>query len=186
MRYLKRYKSFNEDTDFDPKVTDAPDIKMPKEELSSIMNQIKDFKQKKVQIDQIYLKATDDKQLADKIKILLGPQTSSKEDRNPFLVEYLNVSDLKRRLDKSKKDAVDDKLKLDDFNQDIKSATDQVQKASIQQKISDINKRIGLSNTTISKISSDITNADKSLSGKMDKIEKDMKDYIKKLSLPKV
>lgn len=185
MKYLKKYNSFNEESEFDERPTDAPDLGMSKEKLNTFMKQIAEFKEKKNLIDQSYLKIVDDKQLAIKIKEILGPEVSSKTDRNPFLVEYLNVSDIKRRLDRVKKDTVDDKLKLDDFNQELKSATDSTQKASIQQKISDINKRIGLSNTSISKITSDITNAEKALNLKMTKQEKDMKNYIKNIQTGK-
>lgn len=186
MRYLKRYSSFNEENDFDPQVTDAPDLKMSKEKLQSIINQAKVFKQKKPLIDKIYLNdSIDDVQLQTKIKELLGPEIANKEDRNPFMVEYLNVSDLKRRLERVRKDNVDDKVKLDDFNQDLKGATDATQKTAIQQKISDINSRIGLANTTISKILTDITAAEKSLNLKIAKQEKDMKDYIKNINLNK-
>lgn len=185
MRYLKRYNSFNEEAEFDPKVTDAPDIKMSKEKLNTLMNQIKTFKEKKSTIDQIYLKTPDDIQLKKKIGDLLGPEISVKEDRNPFMIEYLNVSDLKRRVEKVKKENVDDKMKLDDFNQDLKSSTDSSQKSAIQQKISDINKRIGLANTTITKIINDINAAEKSLNTRMVKQEKEMKDYIKNISTNK-
>lgn len=185
MRYLKRYNSFNEEAEFDPKVTDAPDIKMSKEKLNTLMNQIKTFKEKKSTIDQIYLKTPDDIQLKKKIGDLLGPEISVKEDRNPFMIEYLNVSDLKRRVEKVKKENVDDKMKLDDFSQDLKSSTDSSQKSAIQQKISDINKRIGLANTTITKIINDINAAEKSLNTRMVKQEKEMKDYIKNISTNK-
>ena len=115
----------------------------------------------------------------------MGPEVSSREDRNPFLVEYLNVSDLKRRLDKVQKDNTDDKLKLDDFKNELKSATDSKQKATVSQKIDEINKRMGLANSTISKLKSDIVNAEKVLKDKMAKQEKDMKEYIKKMKLQK-
>jgi len=185
MKYLKRYNTFNEEAEFDIQPTDAPDLGMSKEKLNTLMKQIGEFKEKKNLIDQSYLKIVDDKQLSNKIKEILGPEVSSKTDRNPFLVEYLNVSDLKRRLEKVKKDNVDDKIKLDDFNQDLKSSTDSSQKSAIQLKISDVNKRIGLANTTISKLISDITNAEKSLKTKMSKQEKDMKNYIKNIQTTK-
>lgn len=185
MKYLKKYNSFNEENEFDIKVTDAPDLQMSKEKLDTLMNQIKTFKEKKLTIDQTYLKTTDDIQLKRKINELLGPEISGKEDRNPFMVEYLSVSDLKRRVEKIKKDNVDDKLKLDDFNQDLKSAIDATQKSAIQQKISDVNKRVGLANTTITKIMNDINAAEKSLNTKMAKQEKDIKDYIKNINISK-
>jgi hypothetical protein len=181
MKYLKKYISFNEESEFDINKSDNPDLGMPKEKLNSLMSQIKEFKEKKGIIDQVYLKIKDDKELSDKIKEILGKEVSPKMDRNPFLVEYLNVSDLKRRLEKVKKDIVDDKLKLDDFNEELKFTSDSNQKSSIQQKISDINKRISLSNTSISKINSDIINAEKSLNSKMSSQEKNMKEYIKNI-----
>jgi len=185
MRYLKKYLLFKEEAEFDPQVTDAPDLRMSKEKLNTLMKQISEFKEKKPLLDQAYLKIEDDKALDNKVKEILGPEVSSREDRNPFLVEYLNVTDLKRRLDKVQKDNANDKLKLDDFNNELKSATDSKQKASISQKLDEINKRMGLTNSTISKLKSDIINAEKVLKDKMTKQEKDMKDYIKKMKLQK-
>ncbi len=181
MKYLKGYSSFNEDL-FTPEVSDAPDLKMSKEKLNTLMSQIEEFKAKKNLISQAYIKIQDDKELSNKVKEILGPEVSPKIDRNPFLVEYLNVSDLKRRLEKLKKNNVDDKIKLDDFNQDLSSSTDASQKSSLQLKISDINKRISLTNDTISKIITDTSAAEKSLNDKISKQEKDMKDYIKNIT----
>jgi predicted nucleic acid-binding Zn-ribbon protein len=182
MRYLKDYKSYNEEADFDPQAADTPDVKMSKEELVAIMNQIKLFKSKKSQIDQIYLSAKDDNDLQTKINQVVGPQISTKEDRNPFMVEYLTVSNLKRKIDKIKKDVVEDKIKLDDFGEDLKDATEGDVKTDLNQKISDITKRINMSNTSISKLTNEITAAEKSLNTKMDKQEKSMKDYIKNIT----
>ena len=182
MRYLKLYKLFKEDNEFDPNPTDAPDIKMSKENLDMVMNQIKTFKSKKSAIDQIYLNTTDDKELETKINTLLGPEISSKEDRNPFMVEYLNVSNLKRKVDQTRKGTVEDKMKLDDFGEDLKDATDADEKKAINQKITDITQRINQSNTDISKLSNDITNAEKALNTKMDSQIKDIKDYIKNIN----
>jgi hypothetical protein len=182
MRYLKKYNIFKEENEFDVNVNDAPDIKMSKEKLTTLTDQISVFKQKKNQIDKIYVETEDDYELKKKIETLLGPEIGKFEDRNPFMVEYLNISDLKRRLQKVNKDNVDDKLKLDDLNQELKSATDDAQKTSIKTKISDINKRMSLSNSTISKLDQEILNSEKAMKNKMVKQEKDMKTYIKDLN----
>lgn len=186
MKYLKRYNPFLEEAEFDIQTTDEPDIKMSKEKLNSLIGYIKEFKSKKNSIDLIYTKTDNDVDLKKKIEQLTGPEVSSKKDRNPFIVEYLNVSEMKRRMDKIRKELVDDKIKLDDFNEELKNATDSTQKVSINQKISDINKRMGLSNTSISKLKSDITKYEKELNDRMLKSEKEMKDYIKKISNKKV
>lgn len=181
MRYLKRYALFTEDV-FAIKATDQPNVSMSKEQLNSLVKYLKDFKAKKPLIDKIYLDSKDDNELKTKIEKLLGPQVSNKLDRNPFMTEYLTVSDMKRRLDRTRKDIVDDKLKLDDFGEELKNSTDSDQKASVNIKISDISKRMGLANTSISKLSSDINKAENSLKVKMTKMETDMKKRINNIS----
>ena len=51
MKYLKKYLLFKEEAEFDPQVTDAPDLRMSKEKLNSLLKQISQFKEKKPLID---------------------------------------------------------------------------------------------------------------------------------------
>jgi hypothetical protein len=182
MKYLKKYSKFNEESEFETQLNDPTDIRMSKEKLNILMKNITDFKSKKNQIDQIYLNEKDDSKIDQRIGDLLGPEVSNKQDRNPFLVEYLNVSNLKRKLDKLRKGILDDKVKSDDFNQELKSVKDTSQKTSVQQKITNINKRMSESNSEISKISSQISSAEKSLKDRMSKQEKEMKEYVRNLN----
>jgi uncharacterized membrane protein len=63
-------------------------------------------------------------------------------DRNPFLIEYSYLAKLKRSLDKMRQQNVDDKIKLDDFNEELREAEEQTVKESIAFKIKEINDRM--------------------------------------------
>ena len=55
MRHLKPYKIFLEEAEFDVNITDEPDIKMAKEKLTTLKNQLTEYKTKKPLIDNAYL-----------------------------------------------------------------------------------------------------------------------------------
>lgn len=173
MKYLKR---FNEDININ--ISDSPGVKMSKTSLNTLEQQIKDFNQKKPQIDKIYLNTPDDTQLNTKVNQIMG----NDKVKNPFLIEYLNIANLKRKLDRAKKSNIDDKLKLDDFKQEQMISQDTNQKTALKQKIDDINKRMSLSNSSIIQITKEINNYEKDLDSKTKQQDKDLKGYIKKIS----
>ena len=43
MRHLKSYRIFLEEAEFDVNISDGPDIKMAKEKLTTIKNQISEY-----------------------------------------------------------------------------------------------------------------------------------------------
>jgi hypothetical protein len=176
---LKRYKSFLEDLKIE--TTDAPNISASKNSLNNLSKNIKDFKQKKQAIDSVYLKSKDDKELSDKISSITKGFES-----NPFITEYLNVSSLKRKLETTKKSAVDDKLKLDDFRQEMSNSTDAEQKASIDQKIKEITSRIQASNSEVIKMNKSISDSEKKLNSTLSSQEKDMNSNITNITKTKI
>ena len=179
MKYLKKYKLFLEEDEFDVNITDDTDLKMSKENLENTRKQLTEFKTKKPLIDNAYLKINIDSDLQSKIEEIVGKES---ENRNPFLVEYLHVADLNRKINKLQKELVDDKISKDDFTQQIGLSPEQSTKDALNQKITDITNRISTKNANISSLMKEVNDSSNELKLKMSKIEKDMQGYIKKIS----
>jgi hypothetical protein len=182
MKNLKTYKLFLE-SEFDVNITDEPDIKMAKEKLDTIKKQLSDYKAKKPLIDSAYLKSQTDVDLQKALEPIVGKTDAlPAADRNPFLVEYLHVASLKRKIDKTQKDITNDKLKKDDFSEELKFSTDATTKSAISGKITDITSRISTKTASIASLTKEISDAETSLNKKMLDVEKNMMDNIKKIS----
>ena len=184
MRTLKTYKLFTEEAEFDVKVTDEPDIKMEKDELSITQKQLSEYKSKKTLIDNAYLKIKSDVDLQTKIEGIVG-KADQKTPKNPFLVEYLHVANLKRKVDKLQNDITNDKLKKDDFSEELKLSKDDSTKQAVTGKITDITNRISTNAASIASLTKEISDAQSSLNKKMLDVEKNMMDNIKKISKEK-
>lgn len=176
MKYIQLFE------DFVVNDTDQPDVKMSKERLNTIQKQIKEYQQKKSAIDTLYKSTRDVKIIEDGLKKLIG-DTDIKNgiDRNPFLVEYIQVTKLKSDIENLTKDNIDDKIKLDDFKRDINATTDISMKASLNNKILEIDKRMKDRVKKISEINSELEKSEKSHKEKMIKIDKDIKEFTKKV-----
>jgi hypothetical protein len=85
-------------------------------------------------------------------------------------------------VDNMQKENSLDKIRLDDFQQDLKMTTDPNTKQSLTTKVVDITKRMNDRVTNINKIQNDFNLADKAQKDKMLKIEKEIKDNITKIS----
>ena len=177
MRHLKSYKLFLEESDFDVELTDKPDVKAAKEDFSDLEKDLAEYKAKKSKIDDAYLKIQTDPDLQKKIDEIVG-----KEHDNPFITEYLHVASLKRKIDKLQKDISNDKIKQDDFNNELKLSTIDSIKQAITGKIKDVTDRISTNKSDIASLSKEINDAQSSLDKKMKDIEKSMMDNIKNLS----
>ena len=70
----------------------------------------------------------------------------------------------------------------DDFTEELKLSTESSTKASVNSKISDITNRISTKTTNIALLSKEVTDSEKELQTKMFNVEKEMQDYIKKIS----
>jgi hypothetical protein len=183
MKHLKRYKLFTEEADFDVNITDEPDLKMAKEKLATLNKNITDYKTKKSLLDKAYLTTSTNTDLQSAIEGIVGKTDALPEkDRNPFLVEYLHVANLKRKVDKFQKDITKDKISKDDFQEELSLAKESSTKDAVNKKLTDINTRISTKTTTIASLVKDISDAQTALDTKMSNVEKEMQDYIKKIS----
>ena len=180
MKYLKKYKIFLESDEFEVEDTDTPDVKMSKEEMNKVGQHISEYKSKKPSIDTLYKNAKDDKEITDGLENILGKEDVP--DRNPFLIEYSHISKLQRDIEISQKDNVNDKIKIDDFQTELRLSTDNETKASISSKITDINNRMSQRTVKINEIQKDLLESEKIHIEKMSKMESDMKEYIENIS----
>lgn len=183
MKHIKRYKLFIEEAEFDVNIGDEPDVKMSKEKLSSLKKQIADFKIKKPLLDKVFLTAATDADLTKGVENIVGKtDILPKEDRNPFIVEYLHIANLKRKIDNLQKDNVQNKIKKDDFSEELKLAKDETSKQNITAKINDITNRTGTNAANIASINKEVNDYQTKLYKKMADIEKDLTNNIKKIS----
>lgn len=186
MKYLKKYTIFLEEDEFEVKDTDQADVKMAKEKMNTIKEQFNEYNQKKPLIDQVYVK-TDKKKTNEEIeselkKILGDADIQSEEDRNPFLVEYCTIARLKKDVDDLQTAKAEDKVKLDDFQEELKLSSEASTKLLVNTKIQDIKNRMGEKSTKITQLITDISTKQKEHVTKMEKIKMDMTGYIKKIS----
>lgn len=178
MKYLLKYNLFLE-SDLDIQDTDQPDVKASKQQMELVTKQLVEFKTKKPQIDTLYKTIKDPNQIEAGLTKILGTDV---KNRNPFLVDYVSISKMNNDVDKMQKENTLDKVRLDDFQQDLKITTDPNLKQSLTAKIAEVTKRMNDRVTNISKIQNDFNLADKAQKDKMLKIEKDIKDNITKIS----
>lgn len=183
MKHLKNYKLFLEEAEFDIQDTDSADIKMSKDGLNTLKLNLTEYKTKKSLIDKLYSEVKDPNQIETQLKTILGVTSiQNGKDRNPFLVEYSNLSKLKSDLDTMQKQSVDDKVKLDDFQEELRYSTEQSTKEAVNKKITDINKRMSERVSQIQKTQINFNTSLKEHTDKMLKIQKDSEEYIKKIS----
>jgi hypothetical protein len=183
MKFLIKYKLFLEEAEFDIQDTDSVDVKMSKDGLNTLKLNLTEYKTKKPLIDKLYSEVKDPNQIETQLKTILGTtDIQNGRDRNSFLVEYSNLSKLKSDLDTMQKQNVDDKVKLDDFQEELRYAKEQSTKDVVNKKITDINKRMSDRKTQIQKIQNDFAINLKVHTNKMAKIQKDSEEYIKKIS----
>jgi hypothetical protein len=186
MKHLKSYRFFLEEAEFDVNITDEPDIKMAKEKLTTLKNQLAEYKTKKPLIDTAYLTIKIDADLQKKVEEIVGKVDALPgKDRNPFLVEYLHIAKLTRKVNNIQKDITNDKVRKDDFSEELKLSKDDSTKQAVTGKITDINNIISTNTASIASLTKEINDAQTSLNKKMIDVEKNMMDSIKKISKEK-
>lgn len=190
MKILKNYKTFFENiTPVDPELkindTDAPDVKMSKEKLATLKEQLLEYKNKKPLIDNLFAKQTDPTVIESELTKILGKEAMKKGTstgfdievhRNAFLIDYAHVVKVKYDIDKLQKENVTDKVSRDDFQQELIGVTDATTKASVTKKISDIDTRMADRVKQIQQSEIDFAKSTKEHNDRM----KEIKDYLEK------
>lgn len=183
MKHLLKFQKFFEEIDLEVKITDEPSVRMSKEKYKTFKKQLAEYKTKKPLIDKAYLMAETEEDLNIKVKEIIGKTDSlPKEDRNPFLVEYLNVANLKRKIDRLQKDIATDKVKKDDFSQELNLSSESSVKSMVDKKLKDVGERIKTNTSSIASLTKEVAESQRKLLQKMTKLQKEMTDYIKKIS----
>lgn len=181
MRYLKTYILFNEK--FDIKDTDEEDIKMSKEKMNKLVDYITEFPQKKPQIDAIFKDLKKDNETISKeLQNLLGKEDAGPgADRNPFLVDYVEISKLTRKVDDIQNQRALDKIKLDDFQQQLSLSKNPDVKANISSSISDVNNRLADKSKQILDVKKELEEKKKKLDEKIASQKKEIDEFTKKI-----
>lgn len=178
MKYLKKYNIFLEENEFEIKDTDQQDVKMSKEGLNDLKSNLAEYNTNKAKIDEIYKKS---EKPEDDIKKLLGDDV---EKRNPFLVEYASIARIEKEVSKLHDDNVKDKLKLDDFKQELSLTKDDTVKKAVNFKVSDISSRMSKRNEDIVKKQKELLELEKKHKDRMLETSKNIEEWVKKISNP--
>lgn len=178
MKYLKSFSKFE---GLEISDTDLPDEKKGKEKINDIEQNIKDYKQKKPQIEQLYASTKNPVEIEEKLKKLM-PES---EEPNPFLTDFLRICRLQKQIEDGRKSSTEDKMKVDDYQQNQKLSTDKEEIAKIGDKISQIEDRSSTYEQQIAKKSQELKKLMSEHRDKMSKIEKEIKDSSKLFSADK-
>ena len=175
MKWLKNYSLFREGVDIDD--GDNIDVKAAKTSFNDVKSHIDEFKNKKSKIDNIFQKkGIDKKQLDREIESILGSSYSEdgSSERNPFLSNYIRVASDQRRLDNLLNDVVTDRESLQSNKSLLANVDDEEQKASLQNTVDIISKRIQDSQTSIEILKKDINNNKQKIENNMKEAEKEI------------
>lgn len=173
MKYLKKYNLFKED--FDIQDGDSKDVRLSKEKLDKIKQQISYYNSNKSKIDKIYQDLENDN-IESELEKVIG----SGDDKNPFLVSYASIARINRKIEKLKESETKKSIELNELKDRLSDASDDIKE--------DINNRINKVKEQISDIKKDIIDTtnkvpdlEKTHKEKMDSIEQDIKDWISKI-----
>lgn len=182
MKYLKKYNLFKEGYDIND--TDKPDVKLAKEESNKLEKNLKDFPSIKSDIDKAFNDTKDDKDnsnLNGKIENI-----EKKYPNNPFLKKWVEICKLNREVSDIQNTNTKDKLKLDDFQEELKLSTDSETKLLVNTKIQDIKNRMAKKSQQIvdklKKIEELKVNNKKDMDDIRNKMYQNIKDIQKEIS----
>jgi len=179
MKYLKKYKLFLEEDEFEIEDTDKEDVKMSKEQLNKLKTDLSEYQSKKAKIDEIFKKIQNPEEASKEVEKLLGT-----EDKNPFLVEYVSLARIEKEINKLHDDNANDKIKVDDFKQELSLTKDDTVKKAVEFKISDIMNRMSKRNKDISDKEKELLELEQKHKEKIIETDKNIKDWIQKISSP--
>jgi hypothetical protein len=178
VKFIKKYRLFLEENEFEVKPTDERDVQMAKQKFNDFQKHVQDYQKLKPLIDKAF-EFKDLKKTEDELNKILGKDS---EKRNPFAVEYATVSRLKKDIETYQKQNADDKIRLDDFKSESSAAVDANVKKTSDNKVKEIEDRMKLNSKKISDIIKEVNIKEKELLAKMSKIDSEMKLGITKLN----
>jgi hypothetical protein len=175
MKYLNKYTDFKEAMEISS--TDQPDEKLAKEKVNTTEENLKEYKEKKPKIEQLYSTTKNPVEIEEELKKLMP----EKEEPNPFLTDYLRICRIQKEIEDGRSSDVEDKKKIDDFQQQQKLASDKGEVSSIGSKITEIIDRVKSFATILNQKSQELKKLMTDHKDKMMKIEQDIKSDIKKI-----
>ena len=176
MRYLKKYNIFFEDIEVQS--TDLPDEKRAKEGVNDQQQFLKDYKDLKPKIEQLYASTSNALEIENGLKKIMP---DNDDGLNPYLTDYLRICRRQREIEDGRKSSVTDKTKIDEFNQEQKIATSKDEQASINKKIGEIEDRLSSYEQLIAKKSKELQQLLAEHKKKMSDVEKEIKEDIKEI-----
>ena len=100
---------------------------------------------------------------------------------NPFLVNYAEVSKLSRKVDDLQNSRANDKVKLDEFREELNLSTDENVKLSVNARITDIQNRLAEKSLKITELQKEIEVKKKELDTKISDQKSEIDEFIKKI-----
>lgn len=181
MKYVLNYQRFVEKIEI--KDTDEPDVKMSKEKMNALEDQFQEFNQKKAQIDAIYLKKdASDKDIEAKLKEIIGAiESGPEQDRNPFLIQYSTVKKLEREVSVLQDERTKDKLKIQEFQEELSLLDKEETKLLTKSNINDLNTKLAQKSAKILELTKTIQDSKKEMDEKMLEIKKDIDEFNQKM-----
>lgn len=175
MNRLRSYTQFKEAMEISS--TDQPDEKLAKEKVNTTGEHLKEYKEKKPKIEQLYSLTKNPVEIETELKKLMPDG----EEQNPFLTDYLRICRIQKEIEDGRKSDVEDKQKVDDFQQQQKLASDKGEISSIGSKISEITDRVKSFATILNQKSQELKKLMTEHKEKMARIEQDIKQDVKKI-----
>jgi hypothetical protein len=181
MKYVFNYQKFIEKLEI--KDTDEPDVKMSKEKMNALEDQFTEFNQKKAQIDAVYQddKLTD-KDIEVKLKSIIGEiEAGPEQDRNPFLIEYSTLKKLEREVSHLQDERTKDKLKIQEFQEELSLLDKEETKLLTKSNINDLNTKLAQKSAKILEIGKSIESKKKEMEQKMTDVKKEIDEFNRKM-----
>lgn len=172
MKYIKDFILYKEENEFDVKDTDSDDKKMSKEKLSDFNKKISEYNSLKSKIDNIYKKGEN---ISVELEKVLG-----KKDRNPFLVFYISIASLKKKIEDIKNSDDKKALEISEFKSRLNDASDE-NKLKISDRIKEMESEKTNLNKELNDINKKIPELEKELKDKINNQQKDIQEWIKNI-----
>lgn len=169
MKYLKKFKVFNEDYEIDD--NDSPDIKLSKENLNIIKSKISKYNSLKSKIDNLYKSDNDD------IESELSKIVGDGDDKNEFLLSYANILSFKNKIEKITNSITDKKLELSEYKDRLAISTGST-KDDVSNKIKKLEDDIRLMTDDLNKKMKDLPVIEKKHTDEMNTVENNIKKWI--------
>lgn len=137
MKYLKKYDFFKEVLAIS--TTDRPDEKLAKQSLNDVESDLKEYREKKPKIDQLYNSTKNDLEIEQELKKMFP----EKENKNRFLVEYLKICRIQNEINRNSQARVDANINKDKYVQEKGLTKDPTSIKRLDTQLKEIDVKVG-------------------------------------------